>query len=260
MNLKKSSVVTSVILALAVLLAACQPVPAETIALDGTRWNVVELDGEPVQTPAEGTLDFADGRVTGKAFCNGFGGSYELDGTALTFGELVQTLMACLEPEGVMDLETAYMAALNSARSYRIDAGRLVLLNAEGSELVVLSPAESATLEGTLWQLTGYRDGDGVRSLVLDTEITATFEDGSVSGAAGCNRYTASYTLEGEGLSVGPAASTRMACMEPAGVMEQESAYLAALSAAASYAVERTRLTVYDTGGAMLLTFVAAPG
>jgi len=40
---------------------------------------------------------------------------------------------------------------------------------------VVLSPAESATLEATLWQLTGYRAGDGVRSLVLDTEITATF-------------------------------------------------------------------------------------
>ena len=260
MKLKKSSVVVSAILGLAVLFAACRPGPAETITLDGTRWDVVELNGQAVQTPAEGTLDFAAGRVTGQAFCNGFGGSYRLEGSALTFGELAQTLMACLEPADVMALESAYMAALTNVRSYRMDAGKLVLLDAAGTDLVVLSPAGSATLEGTLWQLTGYRQGDGVSSLVLGTEITATLADGTVSGTAGCNQYTAPYTRDGDMLTVGPAASTRMACMEPAGVMEQETAYLTALSAAATYAVERTRLTVYDAAGAMLLTFVATSG
>lgn len=51
---------------------------------------------------------------------------------------------------------------------------------------------------------------------------------GRVSGKAGCNSYGAEYTISGEGLSVGDAARTEMAC-EP-DLMEQEDAFLDALS------------------------------
>ena len=37
---------------------------------------------------------------------------------------------------------------------------------------------------------------------------------------------------------IGPLASTMMACGEPAGVMEQEAQYLAALQSAATYQIE----------------------
>jgi heat shock protein HslJ len=269
MKLRRHSVGMAVILALAVLATGClparsvagdggQPTPSVTIDLDGTRWNVVELNGEPVTGDAQGTLDFADGMVTGTAFCNGFGGAYELDGTELTFGDLAQTLMACLEPEGVMELESAYMAALSEAAGYRVDGADLVVVDAEGGALVKLSPAEVVGLEGTPWQLTGYNDGRGVTSLVLDTEISATFDDGTLSGTAGCNQYTAPYTLEDGTLSVGPAASTRMACMDPEGVMAQETAYLEALSDVASYDMGRNWLRLLDGDGALLLMFIVA--
>ena len=267
-RLKRHTVVLGAILSLALLVTGClptgsalgeggQPAPSEAIELDGTRWDVVELGGEPVTGDAQGTLDFSGGQVSGVGFCNGFGGVYELDGTELTFGELAQTLMACLEPEGVMELESAYMAALNSATAYRLDGDNLVLTDAEGTDLVVLSPAETVSLEGTSWQLTGYSDGLGVTSLVLGSEITAIFDGENVGGSAGCNSYTASYTLDGDEISVGPAASTRMACMEPEGVMEQESAYLEALSAAATYELGRDRLTLYDGEGQTLVMFTA---
>ncbi len=258
MNLKRYSGIVGAILSLAVLAGGCLPNPADAAALDGTRWNVIALNGKPVTTEAEGTLDFNADNVMGIAFCNSFGGSYNREGTELTFGELEQTLMACIEPEGVMDLESAYMAALNSVQGYRMEEGNLVLVDDQGTELVVLSPATSASLEATLWQLTGYNEENGVRSLVPNTEITATFEDGTVGGTAGCNQYSASYTFEDEGLSIGPAVSTKMACMEPEGVMEQEAAFLAALSEVATYELQRSRLTLYNADGATLLTFVAS--
>ena len=269
MILKRYTVALGVVLSLALLVTGCLPAgsslgeggqqaPSEAIELDGTRWDVVELNGEPVTGDAQGTLDFADGMATGTAFCNGFGGVYELDGTELTFGELAQTLMACLEPEGVMELESGYMAALNAVAGYRVEGATLVLLDAEGTDLVVLSPAEMVSLEGTLWQLTGYNDGRGVTSLVLGSEITATFDGEKVAGTAGCNSYTASYTIDGDEISVGPAAGTRMACMEPEGVMEQESAYLAAVSEAATYELGRDRLTLYGAEGQILVMFTVA--
>ena len=268
MSLKRHTVALGVMMSFVLLVTGClptgsalgeggQPAPSEAIELDGTRWDVVELNGEPVTGDAQGTLDFADGMATGTAFCNGFGGAYELDGTELTFGELAQTLMACLEPEDVMELESAYMAALSSATAYRLDGDNLVLTDAEGSDLVVLSPAEMVSLEGTSWRVTGYNDGRGVTSLVLGSEITATFDGENVAGSAGCNSYTASYTLDGDEITVGPAVSTRMACMEPEGVMEQESAYLEALSAAATYELGRDRLTLYDGDGQILAMFAA---
>ncbi|MFY8114410.1 MAG: META domain-containing protein [Rhabdaerophilum sp.] len=57
---------------------------------------------------------------------------------------------------------------------------------------------------------------------------TFRFEaDGRVSGSTGCNRFMASYTLEGARLRFSQAAGTRMAC--PAGLMAQEQRFLAAL-------------------------------
>ena len=55
-----------------------------------------------------------------------------------------------------------------------------------------------------------------------ETEVTLHFDGkGRVSGAAGCNRYSADYALTGEGLKIEKAVMTEMACIDPA-VMEQE--------------------------------------
>lgn len=53
---------------------------------------------------------------------------------------------------------------------------------------------------------------------MLPAGVTATIEfgtDGRVSGKSGCNRFTGTYTLTGEGLAFGPLALTRMACPPP---------------------------------------------
>ena len=53
------------------------------------------------------------------------------------------TKMACPEPEGVMDQEAAYLAALPTAVGFRVSGGLLELLSAEGTAVVTYMRGES---------------------------------------------------------------------------------------------------------------------
>jgi heat shock protein HslJ len=58
-------------------------------------------------------------------------------------------------------------------------------------------------------------------------------DDGALVGHASCNRFRATFKLTGEGLSIGPAAATMMAC-EPA-KMKQEQALLGHLESVSGF-------------------------
>ena len=80
---------------------------------------------------------------------------------------------------------------------------------------------------------------------LADTEVTAVFgADGQLSGSAGCNRYSAPYTVDGNKIKIGLAISTMMACAQP--IMAQEAAYLAAIQPAATYNIQGTKLELRD--------------
>lgn len=65
-----------------------------------------------------------DGRVQGDTDCNNFGGSFTVDGTAISFGSLMSTLMYC---EGSQ--ETQFLKYFNEVDHVFFDeAGNLVLL------------------------------------------------------------------------------------------------------------------------------------
>ena len=111
--------------------------------------------------------------------------------------------------------------------------------------------AEPKSLTGNLWQVISYNNGkEAVVSVILGIELTALFdEQGQLSGSAGCNNYTAAYEVEGGNITIGPAATTRMMCSDPEGIMDQETEYLAALEMAASYEFEDDRLILLDAEG-----------
>ena len=89
-------------------------------------------------------------------------------------------------------------------------------------------------------------------SVLAETKLTAVFgKSGSLSGFAGCNDYNATYKATAPKISIGPVASTRKHCEEPAGVTDQESSYLAALETAATYRVEGSRLELRTADGAL---------
>ena len=114
-----------------------------------------------------------------------------------------------------------------------------------GSAVKVTYGEETLGLEGPTWIL---------ERTLLKTEVTAIFEEGKLTGSAGCNTYNGTYTAssgssENE-IAIGPLATTRMACAE--NVMGQETRYLSALEAAETYTIEDTTLTIYFPGGALI--------
>ena len=113
--------------------------PADTLV--GTRWLAEDIGGRGVIDAAQSTLEFRSvTEVGGSGGCNGFFGRLELDGTQLRLGPLGSTMRACAE--ALMDQEQRYFAALEQARSYRLDreTGLLYLLAENGAELLRLSP------------------------------------------------------------------------------------------------------------------------
>ncbi|MCA0041954.1 META domain-containing protein [Celeribacter litoreus] len=80
-------------------------------------------------------------------------------------------------------------------------------------------------LTGSTWHIQSLSGADVVDGSVLDIAITSF---GRLSGAAGCNRYTGEFELTGEGMNIGPLASTRMMCSEA--LMVQETRFLTLLS------------------------------
>jgi heat shock protein HslJ len=160
-----------------------------------------------------------------------------------------------------MEQETQFLTALQNAATYELSNNTLTIRDAGGATQVVAALAAPAALAGTNWDVTSVNNGkEAVVSLILDTKITLSFgTDDRVSGNAGCNTYNGPYTSTDTTLTVGPLINTLMACLEPSGLMEQETQYLAALQKAATYEIQGTKLTIRDAGGAMQVVATAAP-
>ncbi len=237
----------------------------EPTALEGTTWVVTMLNNGKeavvgVIPDSELTAVFnPDGTLNGNGGCNNYFGGFAVDGDSISIGELGMTEMACTEPEGLMDQEQQYLAALQTAATYSIQANRLELRTADGALAVSFEARPAAELAGTAWNVVNFNNGnEAVVTVINGTELTANFgADGTLNGSAGCNNYNAGYTVDGDTISIGPAASTRMLCSEPEGVMEQEAQYLAALSTAATWRIDGDQLELRTADGAIAAIFQA---
>jgi heat shock protein HslJ len=152
----------------------------------------------------------------------------------------------------IMTQESIYLEALQAAKSYSILGDQLSLIKAN-KEVSAIFKAQKQDLAGTSWEVITYNNGkQAVTSVLAGTSISADFgADGKLSGKSGCNSYNGSYKVDGSKISIGPIASTKMFCSEPAGVMEQESQYLLALESAATYTIEGSSLELRTQDGAL---------
>jgi heat shock protein HslJ len=128
-----------------------------------------------------------------------------------------------------------------------------------GTILSACSTAES--LDGTSWAMTSYRDSQGNLTEILpETIVTADFQADQVSGNVTCNNYSGTYQTNGNKITIGPLATTLRECVGPDGIMQQESAFLSAMEAAAQYEIKGDTLEMADDQGATILVFKKAAG
>jgi heat shock protein HslJ len=111
-------------------------------ALAGTSWQATAINNGreavvSVVTGLEVTATFGeDGKLSGSAGCNNYHASYSVEGKAIQIGAPAATRMMCAEPQGVMEQEAAYLAALPRAATFQASGEGLTLRDAQGAMLV----------------------------------------------------------------------------------------------------------------------------
>lgn len=104
----------------------------------------------------------------------------------------------------------------------------------------VINTASSVNLDGT-YNVTNI---EGELKSAKSQTITFNALNKMISGNAGCNEFSGSYSIDVFALSVGILTSTKAYCEEP--VMKQERALMKALKNTGSYGIKDGVLTLYS--------------
>lgn len=103
--------------------------------LAGSKWKLTEFPNNTIPATAEASLAFdSEGNISGKSFCNGYGGTYKLKGNnKISFTRGFGTLMYC---DHVGNAETRYLDIYATADNYKLEGNQLTLLRGNEKLLV----------------------------------------------------------------------------------------------------------------------------
>ncbi|HSQ27034.1 MAG TPA: META domain-containing protein [Anaerolineales bacterium] len=247
---------------------------ANRASLEGTYWRLVSMGTLESPTIPGDEANFTalfvpqeggpSGLVLGSTGCNDYNAPYVANLKELKVNLPFKTNNSeC--PQDFWEQEQQFFLGMNSASTYRILGDSLQIPYDEGRQSLnfvatvpVVEPGEGAltSLNGTRWWLVTI----GPKTVLPGTQTTAEFainpdgETGQISGSSGCNTYNTEITGV---LRVGPVATTKLFCAEPAGLMDQEFQYLDALASANSFAKVNNQLLISTQKG--LLVFYNSP-
>ena len=132
--MKKLILITALFTAL--LLTSCSGFGGYgSVELNGTNWKLVSYGGK---LPLEGktmTANFEGKEISGSASCNHYSGVYKIKGSQISVEGLGWTEMACLDPEGIMEQETMFLAWLQDAQTFEIRKDQLMIFRSDGEAL-----------------------------------------------------------------------------------------------------------------------------
>ena len=194
--------------------AAGAPIMSFEPIIPGTSWQLMEINGEDIQTDIQTTLTFnEDGSVSGKAPVNRYSGVWHLAGVdGLTFSNVAATMLISSDSFAVTT-EQQYFEILNSITRYTVTDNSLTLTDNSGHSLE-FAPVYQNVLGGTSWQ---HADNAAV-TLSFSPDASKIFGQGPV------NTFSAAVTYNQYGeVSVSTFISTRMGGTEAQ--MNAEQAY-----------------------------------
>ena len=200
------------------------------------------------------TLNILADRYMGYNGCNWFLGVYDINGAELRFNTPATTADIC-EEEAISAQSATYMSALVNITRYEMDGEKLVGFTVGDQKMATFIHSEPLPLEGTAWTAKFVNDGEDPRQIYYEISVSALFENGKVTGSAGCNDYEADYVIDGDKITISNIQTPGAQCDEPAGVNDVESWYLAALENTAAYDELAASLVLADAEGQALVLF-----
>lgn len=215
-----------------------------------------EVDGQPIEPPETHpiTITFEGDQVSGTASCNGYGGTFSVNGSSISISDLAMTEMAC-SPEETMEAEAMFSDAITRVDTVSVDT--TLTLSADGVEMVFekLEPVPEEELIGTRWVLDGLIQGDVVTSPVAGSEAYIELSpDGSATGDTGCRPFSGRYIIEGAEVLMPELAADGHEC-EP-DFADQDNLFFSVVGDGFRVEIEGNRLTMSSRGGEGL-TFIA---
>jgi heat shock protein HslJ len=133
-----------------ILLSGCNWAAASEsapVALETTQWALASYansEGKIVSVllGTKITAGFTADQVSGSGGCNSYSAPYQVEGDVMTVGPVIATLMACAEPDGIMEQEYDFTVALQSATAYQVDGDTLTLMDANGASIATFAQAQ----------------------------------------------------------------------------------------------------------------------
>ena len=104
--------------------------------LDNTFWTLQSMAGSSPLPEAEITAGFLDGKIMGSTGCNNYFAAYDTRDDLLILTNAGVTEMACLEPEGVMEVESQFLDYFYQVDRFHLSGEELQLITADGESLV----------------------------------------------------------------------------------------------------------------------------
>jgi heat shock protein HslJ len=99
-------------------------------------WLVEDIDGGGVLDSARLEINFGeDGRVSGVAGCNSFGGPFTYESGKIDVGPLLSTKMMC--PPALMDMETKLLGRLEAVEQAALTDDGALELTGDGGRLLL---------------------------------------------------------------------------------------------------------------------------
>lgn len=97
--------------------------------LKESKWVLTSWPGNVLPADAKATLNFStDNKISGKSFCNNYGGSSVINGNAMQFSKLFSTKMAC---QNLGNVEYKYSTELVKVDAGKVNGNKLYLYNGE---------------------------------------------------------------------------------------------------------------------------------
>jgi heat shock protein HslJ len=242
-------------------LTACHaaPRPRSAESLQGRAFLLRSNEGAALLDGTTVHLSVTDTDLSVTARCNHMGGSYKIDDDRLIVGSMFQTEMGCDAERHAQD---DWLQAFFASQPHVALRGNELTLSNDSSSLVFLDREVAdpdRPLQGTVWEINTYTEGEGAMGLMGIEAPRVTFAaDGAWQARSVCLDASGRYIVEGDRIVLSGTRAVQGECADN----DKEAAQFVRsvlVDGELRYAIDARRLELKSNGPRSLSANAAEP-